>query len=287
MKRLKVLVLGAAGMAGHAVAQYMLEKGHDVVGFARRKTGHVPMIVGDACDERLLRSVIHSRGFDAVINCIAVLNQHAEEDKPLAVYINSRLPHYLAHITRETTTQIIHMSTESVFSGLVGEYAEGSLRDASSFYGRTKALGELEDDKNLTLRNSVIGPDLRANGTGLLNWFMTQEGTISGYTKALWTGLTTIETARVMEYAATEKITGLVNMVYTESISKYELLRLFNKHLRGNAVRILPCESVAHNRTLLRTRFDLNYRVPDYETMIMAMADWIRAHKHMYPHYDA
>ena len=82
------------------------------------------------------------------------------------------------------------------FSGEKGNYLESDFPDGKTFYDRTKALGELNDDKNITLRNSIVGPDIKASGIGLLSWFMKQSGTINGFTKAMWTGQTTVQLAK-------------------------------------------------------------------------------------------
>ena len=229
---MKFLVLGASGMAGHLISIYLKEHGHEVTGFARRPIPFVNCVVGDAGNANELRRVIFDGGYDVVINAIGILNQFAEEKKAEAVYINSYLPHLLADITNETQTQIIQMSTDCVFSGKTGGYIETSLRDGESFYDRTKALGELEDNKNLTFRNSIVGPDISPNGIGLLNWFMSQTNEIYGYTNAMWTGLTTLQLAKEMETAAENRVHGLFNMVPDHSISKYDLLQLFNHYIR-------------------------------------------------------
>ena len=282
---MKFLVFGAAGMAGHMISMYLIEQGHEVLGFDRRKVGHCKSIVGDARDLVSVRGLVRSGRFDSVINCIGILNQQAEQNKELAVFLNSYFPHFLAEITKDTNTQIIHMSTDCVFSGDRGDYVEDDFPDGPSFYDRTKALGELEDNKNITMRNSIVGPDMNEDGIGLLNWFMKQNGSIRGYTKAIWTGLTTLELARAMEYAAMVKASGLYNMVYTEPISKYDLLVLFNKYLRGNEVCIQPWDGVVIDKSLKRTRFDFEYLVPDYDKMVYEMAEWIKEHRRYYPHY--
>ena len=102
------------------------------------------------------------------------------------------------------------MSTDCVFSGKTGGYDESSLRDGETFYDRSKALGELENQKDLTFRNSIIGPDLNEEGIGLFNWFMKQTGEINGYTKAMWTGVTTLTLAKAMESAVQQGLTGLI-----------------------------------------------------------------------------
>lgn len=283
---MKFLVLGCNGMAGHLISLFLKERGHNVVGFARSKSKYVESVVGDACDTTLLREIVKQGNFDTVINCIGLLNQFAENNKSQAALLNGYLPHYLAEITENTNTQVIHMSTDCVFSGQKGQYTEDDIPDGETFYDRSKALGELNDSKNLTLRNSIVGPDINQNGIGLLNWFMKQEGEISGYTKAIWTGQTTYQLAKTMEVAAKERVAGLINAVPSTSITKYELVKLFNHYLRNDKVVINPVDGICADKSLKRTRFEFSYLIPDYETMVAEMADWIKTHKELYPHYN-
>ena len=282
---MKFLVLGCNGMAGHLISCYLKERGHDVLGLAREKSRYVESVVGDATNTGFLKDLIANNRFDTVINCIGLLNQFAENDKALAVFLNSYLPHFLADITSGTDTQVIQMSTDCVFSGRRGQYTELDAPDGTTFYDRSKALGELDDEKNLTLRNSIVGPDICATGIGLLNWFMHQNGSISGYTGAIWTGQTTLQLAKTMEKAAETRTHGLYNMVPKDSISKYELLRLFNHYLRDDALEIHAVEGVCADKSLKRTRFDFAYEIPNYETMVSELAQWMRSHRAMYPHY--
>lgn len=282
---MKFLVFGCNGMAGHMISLYLKEQGHDVLGFARTKSTIVDSVVGDATNEEAVRKVVGVNIFDSVINCIGLLNQFAEQNKSAAVYLNSYFPHFLAQLTEGTDTQIIHMSTDCVFSGKRGQYAEDDICDGTTFYDRSKALGELTDGKNITLRNSIVGPDINRNGIGLLNWFMQEESNVTGYIRAMWTGQTTLQLAKTMECAAKEKACGLYNTVPDTSISKYELLNLFNKHIRKNPLTITPVDKMAADKSLKRTRWDFSYAIPDYETMIVELAGWMRAHKALYPHY--
>ena len=235
---MKLLILGCNGMAGHTISLYMQNQGHEVTGFDRTPSSFVKSLAGDATDIKKLVSIITVGNFDAVINCIGILNQFAEEQKPLAVFLNAYLPHMLAEATVKKRTKIIHMSTDCVFSGSTGNYTEEDFPDGSTFYDRTKALGELNDNKNLTLRNSIVGPDLNPKGIGLFNWFMQQKGPIYGYTKAIWTGQTTLQLAKTMELAVKENVSGLINMVPEEPISKFDLLELFNKYFRTCSINI-------------------------------------------------
>ena len=283
---MKFLVLGCNGMAGHTISLYLKEQGHEVFGFDRAKSNYVDSVAGDARDALFMEKLIKGGNYDSVINCIGILNQFAEQNKALAAYLNSYFPHFLADVTSGTETQVIHMSTDCVFSGKRGEYTEEDFRDGETFYDRSKALGDLEDGKNITLRNSIVGPDINAKGIGLMNWFMQQKGEISGYTKAMWTGQTTLQLAKTMEVAAAQKAHGLYNTVPDHSISKYNLLQLFNQYLRDGKITIHPIEGINADKSLKRTRYEFNYLIPDYETMIADLAEWTKKHKDMYPHYE-
>ena len=285
---MKFLVLGCNGMAGHMISLYLKERGHEVLGFALTKSNLVESVAGDARDAVFVKELVGVNRFNSIINCIGLLNQFAENNHSGAVYLNSYFPHYLAELTEGTETQIIHMSTDCVFSGKRGQYTEDELKDGETFYDRSKALGELEDEKNITLRSSIVGPDIKHNGIGLLNWFMQQETEVYGYIGALWTGQTTLQLAKTMEAAAKEKAHGLYNMVPDTSISKCDLLKLFNKFLRkeDNKISILPVDKMTVDKSLKRTRWDFGYKIPDYEVMISELGDWMRAHKKLYPHYN-
>jgi dTDP-4-dehydrorhamnose reductase len=279
-------VLGASGMAGHTISLYLQERGHRVLGFDQQKATHCESIVGDARDTSALRTVISQGKFDSVINCIGILNQFAEQNHELAAYLNGYFPHFLASITAGTETQVIHMSTDCVFSGKKGQYTEDDVRDGALFYDRSKAFGELEDDKNITLRNSIIGPDLNPKGIGLFNWFVQQRGDVRGYTRVLWTGLTTLELAKAMEAAANLRAHGLYNMVNNTPISKFDLLSLINQSLLNGQIHMTPVDQAVSDKSLKRTRYDFPYVVPDYATMVSELSSWVLQHKNLYPHYD-
>lgn len=283
---MRFLVLGVSGMAGHIIALYLKEQGHEVIGFARHTVSFVKCIEGDAFDRQLLNNVIQNNAFDVVVNSIGILNNAAEENKEQAVYLNSYLPHFLAHLTKDSSCRVIHLSTDCVFAGNTGPYTENSFPDGTTLYDRSKALGELDDDSNLTLRQSIVGPDINENGIGLLNWFMRQRESVKGYTHAIWTGLTTLELAKAIEQAALSGATGLVNLVPSRSISKFDLLQLFNETLQRGTVEVIPSDEMHLDKTLIRTNYEFNYNAPDYQTMMVEQAEWINDHRSLYPHYE-
>lgn len=283
---MKIFVLGCNGMAGHTISLYFKEQGNEVLGFDRAKSRLIPSIAGDAAKIDELKKILSEGGFDAVINCIGLLNQFAEENKALAVFLNSFFPHFIAEECKKNSARLIHMSTDCVFSGKKGSYTEQDFRDGESFYDRTKALGELDYGNSLTLRNSIVGPDINPKGIGLLNWFMQQSGEVNGFTRAMWTGQTTLQLAKTMEQALKEGASGLVNAVPNESISKHDLLCLFNKYLRNNSIKINAVDGINLDKSLKRTNFEFKYEIPSYEEMVLELAQWLKNHSRLYPHYS-
>lgn len=284
-KKVRVLILGASGMAGHTIALYMKKVGYDVTAFTKTKFEYCNNIIGDAQNLDLLKDIILKEEYDVVINCIGILNSDAEKNKYSAVFLNSLLPHFLVDVTKNIKTKIIHMSTDCVFSGRNGNYVEDSFKDGESFYDRTKALGEINDSKNLTFRNSIIGPDIKENGIGLFNWFMKQNSDLQGYKTAIWTGVTTLTLAKAMVKAIECNLTGIYNLVNNDTINKYEMLILFNKHFKENRLNITPVDTVNLNKSLINTRKDFDFIVPSYEDMIIEMKEWINNNKNLYKHY--
>ena len=284
---MRFLVLGASGMAGHVIALYLQEQGHKVVGFARRRVPEIEeFIVGDAREEKSLCNALDASNADMIVNAIGILNKDANANKSAAVYLNTYLPHRLAELTARSASRVCQISTDCVFCGNTGPYSEDSIPDGLTWYDRTKALGELRDDKNLTLRQSIIGPDINANGIGLLNWFMHQGSVVKGFVGAKWTGLTTLELAKAIEVAASQSVTGLTNMVPSSSISKYELLKLFSECLREGQVEVTPDNNLQLDKTLVRTNFSIDFTPASYERQVQEMAGWINRHKVIYKQYD-
>lgn len=282
---MKVLVLGSIGMAGHIITLYFKERGHDVTAYSMKPFTYTPNIIGNAFETEKFKKMLLDGNYDLVINCIGLLNRVADNNPAMAVYLNSYLPHLIADVLNDMPTKLIHMSTDCVFAGNTGPYLEGALRDGKTFYDRSKALGEVEDSKNLTFRNSIIGPDMNIEGIGLFNWFMKQSGSVNGYTRAMWTGVTTLTLAKAMEQAARENLTGLYNLVNNTNISKYDLLVLFNKYFRNEALTIHPTGDFNLDKTLRCGREDFSFVVPSYEQQIIEMKQWVDTHKELYPHY--
>ena len=233
MSKLKILLLGSAGMAGHVLKKELLKFSDkiDLIDVARSSHYTTPIIKMDVADFTTLGDLVSNSNFDYIINSVGILNKTAEDNPDNAILINSYLPHFLEKVTKNTETKIIHISTDCVFSGYKGSYVEIDFKDGKGFYAQSKALGELVNDKDLTIRTSIIGPDLNSRGIGLFNWFINQKGIVKGFTNAYWSGVTTLQLAKsIIEIIfSNKKITGLVHLTNNNKISKYNLLVLFKE----------------------------------------------------------
>lgn len=280
----KVLVLGSAGMAGHIMTDYLRAQADlSVIGVARSETLFADEIV-DVTDFKALEAVINKHAPDYVVNCIGVLVQKSANELSQAILINSYLPNFLASLGEKLGFKLIHISTDCVFSGKEGAYTEKAFRDGDDNYARTKALGEVINSRDLTIRTSIIGPELKTNGTGLLDWFFKQNGDIKGYSHAYWSGVTTLELAKATYAFLNQNITGLYNLCPVNKISKFDLLGLFAK-IWDKQVSITSYADYHVDKSLVCTRTDFNYVVPDYAAMLAEIKDWMSAHEDYYAHY--
>ncbi len=282
----KILVLGASGMAGHVISTHLKEVGNDVVDLASRNKLDESTLLLDLTDQIKLKELLMKHDFNIIVNCVGVLIAKSEERKDLSSYLNSFLPHFLENHYKNTPTRVIHLSTDCVFSGYNAPYLENSNYDGTSFYDRSKALGEIINDKDLTFRMSIIGPDMHPEGVGLMNWLMAQKGTIRGFTEAIWSGITTIELAKGISSAIENNLTGVYHLVPDNNISKYDLLRLIANEFNLNGITVEQYDTPKIDKTLVNTRNDFNYKVSDYPAMISDMKVWVSEHYPFYTHYE-
>lgn len=268
---MKILVLGCTGVVGHAVALYFSEACHEVTCSNDTSADSIKILLAE-----------HS--FDAIINCTAIVNQAAEEDKAGAAYLNAYLPHLLERLTAGTEIVVVHRSTDCIFSGSRGQYALDDWPDAKSFYARTKAVGEINNDKDITIRVSLIGPAQDVGDESLLNWFLNQEGEVKGFANAIWTGLTTLEYAKTIESLLNQKAHGVFQAAPDTSISKFELISLFEKYFPGGRT-IVKVDNNRVDKSLVPFWGDYDIQIKGYEEQIAEMKVWIDKHPGLYPAY--
>jgi len=285
MTKKKILLLGATGMAGHVAYHYLKETNkYEIVDVVFRNKLTADSIVLDVTDKQATEELIKAVKPDIIVNCIGILIKGSRQHPDNAIYINAYFPHLLERLSSEIDAKLIHISTDCVFSGKKGNYTERDFRDADDVYGRSKALGEVENDRDVTLRTSIIGPELKQNGEGLFHWFMHQEGKVNGFTDAIWGGVTTLELAKAIDKAIDNNFTGLVHLSNGTGINKYDLLNLFKTIWNRNNVDINLFEGHAVDKSLQSsTKFNMN--VPSYSAMLDEMKNWMDKYRDMYQNF--
>jgi dTDP-4-dehydrorhamnose reductase len=280
---MKILVLGASGMLGNAVFRLLsIDMDQDVYGTARseelKKHLDDDLAQKVICNINIENSDSLNRLFldikpDFVINCIGLIKQLVEVDDPLiAIPINALLPHRLAKLCKLYNARFIHISTDCVFSGSRGNYSESDFCDADDLYGRSKLLGEVLDLHAITLRTSIIGHELITKHA-LIDWFLSQDKSVKGYKNAIFSGLPTVELARVIRdfVMPNANLTGVFH-VAVAPISKFDLLNLVAE-VYGKTIQIIPDDSVVMNRSLNASKFKkaTGYIAPDWKDLVTMM----------------
>ena len=280
----KIFVLGSRGMLGHMVSNYLGNFPNDYIiyNLARNTDCNEHDISIDILDFDRLKKTIVSLRPDVIINCVGLLVKNSIDKPSLAILTNSYLPHFLNETSFECDYKLIHISTDCVFSGKQGCYLENDFKDETNYYGLSKNLGEIINNKNLTIRTSIIGPELKPKGSGLFHWFMNQRNsdTVKGFTKAIWSGLTTLELSKFIHHCIVNDCSGLLHATNNDSISKYELLNLI-KVVFKISVDIEPSCQYEIDKSIKITK-DINYQFPNYEYMIKEMAEWINLRTELY-----
>jgi dTDP-4-dehydrorhamnose reductase len=272
-------------MAGHVITTWLRETTkHQVYTLARRPTADPSAFVLDVQDEAAWRRMIKEIRPDTVINAVGILNRRAEERPAEAIYINSLLPHKLAETGDVLGFRVIHISTDCVFSGKRGGYTETDLPDGTTMYARTKILGEIRSNPHVTVRTSIVGPEMKSDGIGLFHWFMRQHGDIEGYTRVWWNGVTTLELSNFIRWLLQHPLSGLVHLHSPKPVCKHDLLGLFQAIFQKNDVKIRPNPHIQSDKTLVSMRTDIDYTVPELLRQIREMRNWIEQHRTFY-HY--
>lgn len=272
---MKVAVLGSRGMAGHMISRYLDGvSGITVDRYARSGDG-----LFDITDSSTVRALIKRLdGVDYIVNCTGLLVADSLARPDLASLVNSWFPHHLENSFSGTGTRIIHLSTDCVFDGSSGYYSEDHPSTEQNYYGKSKSLGEINNSKDITFRTSIIGPELTSSGSGLLNWFINRSGAATtGYTDALWNGVTTLQLARcVYRWMLDPRVTGVRHVVNNSvNISKYDLLCLINE-IWGLGKTVSPGRgSKPVNKILVDTRGDYDWGIPDYRTQLKELSKWL------------
>ena len=283
---MRIVILGASGLIGHKLFQTLHDRfgdAHAVLHRDRQAFAQFGLFDNDrvvdkvdAMDFANLRGILHALNPDVVLNCIGITKRRpAVNDPEQAITINSLLPHRLANWGQENDTRVIHFSTDCVFDGSIGDYDEESDTTGKDPYGKTKALGEIRYPHSLTIRSSFIGRELTEKSE-LLEWFLAQGGQqIRGFTKAYYSGVSTIQMCRVVGDIIEKhpNLGGLMTLAMPEPISKYDLLCVAKKSF-GLDVEIEADDSFEVKPTLNGTKLcaAMNLQLPTWQEMMDELA---------------
>ena len=279
-----ILIIDSSGMAGHVISKYLgnLDK-YKISNLACDPLCNSYENYIDVYDRELLHEKIKKSKPDVIINCLRILIEESETDVDKAIYFNSFIPHYLSKIGTEINAKVIQLSTDCVFSGKKGSYNEDDFKDGENVYARTKALGELNNERDLTLRTSFIGPNINGRNEELFHWFLMQSGEINGYSNAYWTGITTLELAKSIDKAIDLNLIGLYHLVPNEKISKFDLLTIIKNIWGKKDISINKSNNKFIDKSLVDNKKMLH--VNNYSKMFEDLYNWMIKHKDLYPGY--
>ena len=277
---MRILIVGGDGMLGHELLRQWNPR-HDVRATVRKDSSYSSEIRRDQfflnVDVRSMETLgkcISAFQPNVIVNAAGIVKQRALAKEVLpSLEVNSVFPHRLALMAREQGAKVVHISTDCVFSGRDGNYSEDSVPDPVDLYGRTKLLGELDYPHCVTLRTSIVGREV-FNKEALLEWFLAQSGTVKGFTRAIYSGLSTTELARVIEtLVCSHPDASGVWHVSSAPISKFELLLLFREYFKKTN-HIVPDDSFVCDRSLDSARFRSRFRYapPSWDAMVEEMA---------------
>ena len=285
---MRILILGGDGMLGHQLLKSWQSK-HDVrvtlrgaaeqyqqYGLFHDSNSYYGIDVRDFASIKGVAEKFHP---EAIVNAVGIVKQRSEaHDAIISLEVNSLLPHRLSQLCGEMGARLIHLSTDCVFSGSKGMYTEEDLEDARDLYGRSKLLGEVDDAQAVTLRTSIIGLEL-SRKKSLIEWFLAQKGGLKGFTRAIYSGFTTQEMARIIERVllVDTAISGLWH-VASAPINKYKLLEKLSTYMEREDVKLLPEPDFFCERSLDASKFNeqTGYMPPSWDEMLKELSEQIR-----------
>lgn len=254
-------------MAGHMIHDYLFKyygSFYEIIGISRNKIQDCNSIELDVFQIDLLEKLICELKPQLIINCIGSLISQTKVNPSRAVFLNSYLPLKLSEFSKEFNFKLIHLSTDCVFSGKRGDYKETDFHDATDFYGKSKSLGEFIDlNKNCVLRTSIIGPEIRLHNEGLFDWFFKQKDHVKGFTKAFWSGITTLELSRSIVEVIEKDLVGLYHVTNGVKISKFDLLNLIKEQFSLKHIYLDPEETYLTDKSLMISE-KYNFKVKSY-----------------------
>ncbi len=263
MIKKKILILGATGMMGSTLSKLLKDDDRFDILCTYKNLLKINLInlkknqkkKLNLFEKKKLKKIISDFEPEFIVNCVGLIKQlFKKNNKNEAIYLNAHIPKILSEIVKQKSLKIIHLSTDCVFSGKKGNYKETDECDAQDFYGKSKFLGEIKSKNIINIRTSIVGNELTTKHS-LLNWFLSQNK-IKGYSKAFFSGLTTLELSRLLinKIILEKKIKNGLFHVSGPKISKLNLLRIVKK-IYGKQTIIEVDNNVNIDRSLSSVKF--------------------------------
>lgn len=272
-----IAVLGSNGMAGHIITRFLLTAGYQVTTVARNSSDIIVNFEIKSEIDDLIEKLL-STNISFVINCIGLLVQDSLNRPDRAIFLNGWLPLYLENELKKTNIRLIHISSDCVFDGAVGSYSEIDPPNETNIYGVSKAIGEINNHKDVTFRTSIIGPEIKYDGTGLFDWFLKKTGNqVNGWDNVFWSGVTTLELAKcIKKWIENPIFHGVYHLTNNKKISKFELLEMINRTFEANKIVIKGKGPKWTDKSLIDTRGNPIFKVNDYQEQLNELKKFMK-----------
>ena len=275
---MKILILGSTGVLGKTLQLYLENKNIDFLTLSRDKSNNRNINFKNFSNLKKLKQNILKIKPTNIINCIGVTKfNNTYKNKKLTTYLNTKMPIYLSKFCNLNKIYLLHISTDCVFSGRKGNYSDNSVKDAMDLYGLSKNKGEVKNKYTSTIRTSFIGPELNTNKS-LLSWFLNEKKLVRGYSKAFFSGLTSLELCKIIENYFIRKniLQNQIINIGSRRISKFTLLSKIRKIFKKK-IDIIRYENFIIDRSLNSKKFRKlsNYKMVKWDKMLLELKDFM------------
>tara|TARA_B110000444_G_scaffold241043_1_gene257025 strand:+ start:41 stop:889 length:849 start_codon:yes stop_codon:yes gene_type:complete len=271
---MKTLILGSSGILSKTLQLYLDKKNIDFLTISREKNNHRNNNLKNISNFKNLEQLIFKIRPTHIINCIGVTKfNNTYKNKKLTVLLNTKMPIYLAKLCKINKIYLLHISTDCVFSGKKGNYSDNSYKDTKDLYGLSKNKGEVKNKFTATIRTSFIGPELNTKKS-LLSWFLNEENFVRGYSKAFFSGLTSLELCKIIYNYFIKKniLQNKIINIGSRRISKFTLLTKIRKIFKKN-INIVRYQNFIIDRSLDSKKFRklTGYKVVKWDKMLLEL----------------
>ena len=271
---MKIIILGSTGILARTLQLYLSKKNVDLLTISRERKNNKNYYLKNFLNFKKLEKLISKTKPTHIINCIGITKfNNSYNNKKLTVYLNSKMPLYLANYCKLNKIFLLHISTDCVFSGKKGNYLDNSFKDTKDLYGLSKKKGEVKNEFASTIRTSFIGPELNTKKS-LLSWFLSEKKIVKGYTKAFFSGLTSLELCKIIYnyFIKNNLLKNKIINVGSRRISKYVLLTKIRRVFKKK-IEISKHENFIIDRSLNSKKFRkiTGYKLIKWDKMLLEL----------------